>query len=193
MFVCPMDPEVRSKGPGKCPRCGMTLVPGIPLISGLFDLIQSETLSAVTRLASGLMLLLMVALGLTLVTRIGEIDVGPEAAWAVPYSVKLALRVAASFISAAAFAMLFGADPRIAALAGTVAVAANSTRLLLIDQGTSLAAAAFDPEAAALHRRKMRPAGDEGHVRTRLCQRCPIALVDRLPAPASRGSARRYR
>jgi len=25
-----MDPEVRSKGPGKCPRCGMVLVPGIP-------------------------------------------------------------------------------------------------------------------------------------------------------------------
>ena len=28
-FVCPMDPEVRSKGPGKCPKCGMNLVPGI--------------------------------------------------------------------------------------------------------------------------------------------------------------------
>ncbi len=26
-FTCPMDPEVRSKTPGKCPRCGMTLVP----------------------------------------------------------------------------------------------------------------------------------------------------------------------
>ncbi len=30
LFVCPMDPEVRSTRPGKCPRCGMTLVPGIP-------------------------------------------------------------------------------------------------------------------------------------------------------------------
>lgn len=29
-FVCPMDPEVRSPMPGRCPRCGMTLVPGIP-------------------------------------------------------------------------------------------------------------------------------------------------------------------
>jgi len=29
-FVCPMDPDVRGKGPAKCPRCGMTLVPGIP-------------------------------------------------------------------------------------------------------------------------------------------------------------------
>jgi Heavy metal binding domain len=30
LFVCPMDPEVRSKAPGKCPRCGMKLEPGIP-------------------------------------------------------------------------------------------------------------------------------------------------------------------
>jgi hypothetical protein len=29
-FVCPMDPEVRSAAPGKCPRCGMKLVAGIP-------------------------------------------------------------------------------------------------------------------------------------------------------------------
>jgi len=30
VFVCPMDPEVRSSKPGRCPRCGMDLVPGIP-------------------------------------------------------------------------------------------------------------------------------------------------------------------
>lgn len=29
-FVCPMDPDVRSVSPGKCTRCGMTLVAGIP-------------------------------------------------------------------------------------------------------------------------------------------------------------------
>jgi Heavy metal binding domain len=29
-FVCPMDPEVRSPTPGKCPRCGMTLAANIP-------------------------------------------------------------------------------------------------------------------------------------------------------------------
>ncbi len=30
VFVCPMDPEVRSPTPGKCPRCGMTLVETVP-------------------------------------------------------------------------------------------------------------------------------------------------------------------
>jgi hypothetical protein len=29
-FLCPMDKDVRSKGPGKCPRCGMALVAGLP-------------------------------------------------------------------------------------------------------------------------------------------------------------------
>lgn len=29
-FICPMDPEVRSKVPGKCPRCSMKLVAGLP-------------------------------------------------------------------------------------------------------------------------------------------------------------------
>jgi len=30
VFVCPMDPDVRSHNPGTCRRCGMTLVAGIP-------------------------------------------------------------------------------------------------------------------------------------------------------------------
>lgn len=29
-WVCPMDPDVRQKGPGICPRCKMALVPGLP-------------------------------------------------------------------------------------------------------------------------------------------------------------------
>jgi hypothetical protein len=29
-YYCPMDPDVRAISPGKCPRCGMTLVDGVP-------------------------------------------------------------------------------------------------------------------------------------------------------------------
>ena len=29
-YVCPMDRDIRSSGPGKCPRCGMELVAGVP-------------------------------------------------------------------------------------------------------------------------------------------------------------------
>ena len=27
IYTCPMHPEVRQEGPGKCPKCGMFLVP----------------------------------------------------------------------------------------------------------------------------------------------------------------------
>lgn len=30
IFVCPMDPDVRSHDPGTCPRCGMKLAAGLP-------------------------------------------------------------------------------------------------------------------------------------------------------------------
>jgi tetratricopeptide (TPR) repeat protein len=29
-FVCPMDRDVSAKGPGKCPKCGMALIAGLP-------------------------------------------------------------------------------------------------------------------------------------------------------------------
>ena len=28
-YICPMDPEVRQKGPGACPKCGMALEPAL--------------------------------------------------------------------------------------------------------------------------------------------------------------------
>jgi Cu+-exporting ATPase len=31
IFVCPMEPEVRQRGPGSCPKCGMALEPESPL------------------------------------------------------------------------------------------------------------------------------------------------------------------
>jgi hypothetical protein len=30
VYICPMDPDVRSSNPGKCARCGMALVAGLP-------------------------------------------------------------------------------------------------------------------------------------------------------------------
>ena len=29
-YTCPMDPEVRQRGPGACPKCGMALEPEMP-------------------------------------------------------------------------------------------------------------------------------------------------------------------
>ena len=32
-YICPMDPEVRQKGPGACPKCGMALEPAVPRLA----------------------------------------------------------------------------------------------------------------------------------------------------------------
>ncbi len=42
-YVCPMHPDVMSHEPGKCPRCGMTLVAGDPLMASDFKLTVEAT------------------------------------------------------------------------------------------------------------------------------------------------------
>ncbi len=46
-WVCPMDPDVHAAAPGKCPRCGMTLVASLPV--ALEYPVRVETEPAVLR------------------------------------------------------------------------------------------------------------------------------------------------
>ena len=119
------------------------LVPGFPLIAGLFDLLQYQTVAAVTRLAYGIMILLAVALGLSLVIEVAGIDLSRQPTLELAYSLKLVLRAAASFVAGGAFAMVFNSYPRTVLTAGLVALGANSLRLGLSDMGMMLAPAAF--------------------------------------------------
>ena len=119
------------------------LVPGFPLIGGLFDLLQRETLAAVSRLAYGIMLLLAVAFGLGIVIKIVGIDVSRQPPFELAYPLKLLLRAMASFLAASSFAMLFNCPPRTVLVVGLVALLANSLRLGLVDLGMMLAPAAF--------------------------------------------------
>jgi hypothetical protein len=36
LYTCPMHPEVISKTPGKCPKCGMTLLPQKKQVAGIY-------------------------------------------------------------------------------------------------------------------------------------------------------------
>jgi uncharacterized membrane protein YjjP (DUF1212 family) len=54
------------------------LVPGFPLIAGLFDLIQFQNVAAASRLAYGMMMLLAVALGLSIIIEVAGIDVSRQ-------------------------------------------------------------------------------------------------------------------
>jgi len=119
------------------------LIPGFPLIAGLFDLLQHQTVAAVSRLAYGVMILLAVALGLSIVIALGGVDITRQPPPELAYPLKLLLRAVASLVAACAFAMLFNTSPRTVLAAGLLALLANGLRLVLIDMGIMLAPAAF--------------------------------------------------
>jgi uncharacterized membrane protein YjjB (DUF3815 family) len=113
------------------------------LIAALLDLLQYQTVAAVSRFAFGVMLLLAVAFGLSLVIAVAGVDVSRQPPAELAYPLKLLLRAVASFVACCAFAMVFNSAPRIVLAAGLVALIANDLRLLLIDAGMMLAPAAF--------------------------------------------------
>jgi len=119
------------------------LVPGFPLIAGLFDLLQYQTVAALSRLAYGVMLLLAVAFGLSIVVAVGGVEVSRQSSVELAYELKLLFRCVASFVSGWAFAMVFNSSPRTALAAGLLALVANDLRLILIDIGMMPAPAAF--------------------------------------------------
>jgi uncharacterized membrane protein YjjP (DUF1212 family) len=119
------------------------LVPGFPLLAALFDLLQYQTVAAVSRFAYGMMLLLAVAFGLSIVVAVSGIDLSMQPPAQIPYALKLLLRAVASFAGGCAFAMLFNSPIRAVIAAGLVAIVANELRLGLIDYGMMLAPAAF--------------------------------------------------
>jgi uncharacterized membrane protein YjjP (DUF1212 family) len=119
------------------------LVPGFPILAGLFDLLQSQMLAALSRFASGVMILLCVALGLTIVIELVDIEIARQPPPDLGYALKIVLRAITSFIAASAFAMLFNAPWRIILASGLLAVAANGFRMMLIDAGAMPASGAF--------------------------------------------------
>jgi len=46
-WTCPMHPELRLDAPGKCPKCGMTLVPANPSVLGKYDVKVESTPAAI--------------------------------------------------------------------------------------------------------------------------------------------------
>ena len=119
------------------------LVPGVPLISALFDLLQLQTIAALSRLAHAAVILLAAAFGLGIVIAIAGVDLSRPPPIAIAYPLKLLLRAAASFVAASAFALSFNSTPRTVLAVGLLALGANSLRLILIDVGLMPAPAAF--------------------------------------------------
>jgi len=67
------------------------LVAGFPLIAGLFDLLQHQTVAAVSCMAYGVMMQLAVAFGLSIVIEIVGIEVSRQPPFELAYPFKLLL------------------------------------------------------------------------------------------------------
>jgi uncharacterized membrane protein YjjP (DUF1212 family) len=118
------------------------LVPGFPLVAGLNDLLQHQTVAGVSRLAYGTMLLLCAAFGLSLVAGIVGLTGEPLRPLTSELQTLL-LRALASFVGGCGFAILYNSDHRTVLAVGLFALAGNELRLALHDEGVSLAAATF--------------------------------------------------
>ncbi|MGB8671297.1 MAG: threonine/serine exporter family protein, partial [Pseudolabrys sp.] len=103
------------------------LIPGFPLVAALFDLLQLQTVAAVSRFAYGLMMLLAVGLGLSFVIAVAGIELSRQPPIELAYPLKL----------------LFNSSPRTVLAVGLLALGANGLRLVLNDVGVMLAPAAF--------------------------------------------------
>jgi len=119
------------------------LIPGFPLIAALFDLLQYQTLAAISRFAYGLMILLAVAFGLSFVIGVAGVEISRQPALELPYVTKFILRCLASFIAACGFAISFNSPRQAVVAAGILALLANDMRLVLVDLGMMLAPVAF--------------------------------------------------
>jgi uncharacterized membrane protein YjjB (DUF3815 family) len=96
-----------------------------------------------SRLANGVMILLAVALGLSIVIALAGVDPSRSPPLEIAYPIKLLLRALASFIAGSAFSLLFNTPARTVLAVGLLALVANCLRLILTDMGLMLAPAAF--------------------------------------------------
>jgi uncharacterized membrane protein YjjP (DUF1212 family) len=119
------------------------LIPGVPLVAALFDLLQYQTVAAISRFAYGLMILLAVAFGLSFVIGVAGVEMSRHPLIELPYVTKLILRCMASFIAACGLAVSFNGPRQAVFAAGIVALAANDIRLVLVDAEMMFAPAAL--------------------------------------------------
>jgi hypothetical protein len=103
----------------------------------------AAALPALSRLAHGVMILLVVAFGLCIVIALAGVDLSPQPSLELPYALKLLLRAVASFAAGSAFAMLFNNSARVVLAVDLLAAVANELRLVLHDTGMMIAPAAF--------------------------------------------------
>jgi uncharacterized membrane protein YjjP (DUF1212 family) len=116
---------------------GMILVPGVPLINGVEDLIKNHVTLGLSRLAFAGLVTVAIALGLfvaTVATRVAIPVVEPARAIAIPEDAVF------SALAALGYAFLFNVPARLAWACLLCGVASHTTRSFCVDLGLDIAA-----------------------------------------------------
>ncbi len=119
------------------------LVPGFPMVTAVLDIVRMDLSAGLTRLVYVTATLLSAGMSVWVVTWIAELQLDAPEAGVVGGGWLLVLRILASAVAAAGFAMLFNSSPKAAAVAGVIGAIANPARLYLVDAGLA-------PQAASL-------------------------------------------
>lgn len=117
---------------------GMIIVPGVPLINGVQDLIRNQVSVGLARLAFGAMVTVAIAFGLygaMVITGVRIPVDSPMAPLPVPVDALF------SALAAVGYAALFGVPPRIAWACLVCGVASHALRTLLVHAGVPMVAA----------------------------------------------------
>jgi uncharacterized membrane protein YjjP (DUF1212 family)/uncharacterized membrane protein YjjB (DUF3815 family) len=118
------------------------LFPGFPLVAGLNDLLQHQTVAGMSRLTYGAMVVMSAAFGLGIVASAVGLTTAPPPPH-VGEILTLLLRAIASFAGGCGFAILYNCTPRTVLALGGFALVGNELRLALHDAGMDLASATF--------------------------------------------------
>lgn len=120
------------------------LVPGFPLITAALDLARLDLAAGISRLTYAALVTVTAAMGMWgVATVFGLVPTVAPPLPADPW-VTLALRLAATFLGVAGFAVVFNSPPRPALAAALIATVANTPRISLVEAGVApLVAAAL--------------------------------------------------
>ncbi|HQR52569.1 MAG TPA: threonine/serine exporter family protein [Burkholderiales bacterium] len=117
---------------------GMIIVPGVPLINGVQDLIRNHVSVGLARLAFGAMVTVAIAFGLYGAMVITGVRIPVDAPMA---PLPVAIDALFSALAAVGYAALFGVPPRIAWACLVCGVASHALRTLLMHAGVQMVAA----------------------------------------------------
>jgi len=115
----------------------MILVPGVPLINGILDMIRNHVTIGMSRLGFAALIVLAIALGLFAATQLTNVVVPVNSPTSTISVVEDALF---SALAAGGFALSFNVPPRMAWACGVCGVASHSLRTLLYHLGVDLIA-----------------------------------------------------